>query len=40
MNRPLNPNGEIPLYGNIPKFEIPPFAVAGLVLPFAHLTSA
>jgi hypothetical protein len=28
-NRPLNPNGEIALYGKIPKFESPPFAVAG-----------
>jgi hypothetical protein len=29
MNRPLNPNGEIALYGKIPKLEIPPFDVAG-----------
>src|SRR5690348_11503971 len=28
-NRPLNPNGEMPLYGKIPKFEMPPFDVFG-----------
>src|SRR5437764_642882 len=28
-NRPLNPNGEIPAYGKIPKLEMPPLPVAG-----------
>ncbi len=26
-NRPLNPNGELPLYGKIPKLAVPPLAV-------------
>ena len=28
-NRPLKPKGEMPAYGKMPKFEMPPFPVAG-----------